>query len=139
MKKTIFISVLIFAFAVYTTSQTTPVSHYVFLQDEEGTYLEISEGTVHGTTANDDESFNAIDIGFAFNFNGTDYTQISIQTNGFIAMGSSVNEIMRYPISDDAGSNNVISPFTARWRTDDPGKWCCPKQGFYCSVEKLHA
>ena len=122
MKKSILFSIMMFAIAYNAIAQTAPVNHYVFLQDEEGTYTEINGGTVHGTTANDDESFNAIDIGFAFNFNGADYTQISIQSNGFIAMGSSVNEIERYPISDAAGSNNVISAFGCNLRSRPDGE-----------------
>ena len=113
---------MLFAFAIYVNAQTTPVSNYVFLQDEEGTYSEISGGTVHGTITNDDESFNAINIGFTFNYNGVDYTQISIQTNGFIAMGNSVNVIEDEPISDVAGSNNIISGFGNRLRSKSDGE-----------------
>ncbi len=97
----------------YIFAQTSPVANYTFSQSE-GTYTEISGGTVHGTEANDDESFNAIDLGFTFNYNGVDYTQASIQANGYIAMGATVNQITN-PISNTGGSNNVISPLGSNY------------------------
>ncbi len=103
-------------------AQTSPVSNYVFTQNPEGTYTEISGGTVHGTVANDDESFNAIDIGFTFNYNAVDYTQISIQTNGYIAMGSSVNTTNTDHISSSSGSNNIISGFGVNMVSSSTGE-----------------
>jgi hypothetical protein len=64
-------------------------SRYTFASSA-GTYTEISGGTVHGTASNDDNSFNAIDLGFTFLYDGIPYTQVSIQSNGFIAMGPTV-------------------------------------------------
>ena len=106
---------LIFIFSIFVITissviaQTTPVANYTFSQHV-GTYTEISGGTVHGTEANVNESFNAIDLGFTFNYNATNYTQISIQTNGFIAMGTSVSS-NSYPVSSSSGTDNVIVPF----------------------------
>ena len=57
------------------------VSEYSFASTL-GTFTEISGGTVLGTAANDNESFNAIPLGFTFTYNGVDYTEVSIQTNG---------------------------------------------------------
>lgn len=54
------------------------------------TYTEITGGTVLGTNTNDNDSFNAIPLGFTFTYNGVDHTQVSIQTNAFIAFGSEV-------------------------------------------------
>ncbi len=89
-------------------AQTTPVNNYTISQHD-GTYSEISGGLVHGTETNDDESFNAISLGFVFNFNGTDYTEASIQSNGYIAMGTFVSQVTN-PISNTNGTSNVISP-----------------------------
>ena len=72
-----------------------------------GTYTEILGGTVHGTASNDDDSFNAIPLGFTFHFNGVDYTEISIQSNGFVAMGANVS-YSYYPLSTGT-NNNVIA------------------------------
>lgn len=63
---------------------------YVFSQAI-GTYTEIVGGTVHGTASNGDGNITAIDIGFTFNFDSVDYTQVSIQSNGFIALGPMVS------------------------------------------------
>jgi uncharacterized repeat protein (TIGR01451 family) len=78
----------------YAWSQTT------------ATYTEITGGTLLSTTC-DDTSFNAQPIPFTFTFDGTDYTQFSLNCNGFIAMGATV--INSYtPISSGTTSNNVI-------------------------------
>ena len=79
----------------YTWSQST------------GAYTEITGGTVHGTASNDDTSFNAVSLGFTFNYNGVDYTQVSIQSNGFAAMGATVSNSYT-PLSSGA-TNNVLS------------------------------
>ena len=46
MKKLFLFSIVLFAFAIFVNAQTTPVSNYVFTQNEEGTYTEISGGTI---------------------------------------------------------------------------------------------
>jgi len=71
-----------------------------------GTYTEIAGGTVHGNAGNDDTSFNAVNLGFIFSYDGVDYTEVSIQSNGFIAMGASVSSSYT-PLSTGA-SNSVI-------------------------------
>ncbi len=83
---------------------TTP---YVF-QQEASTYTEITGGTVHGTTANDDQNFNAVNIGFTFSYNGADYTQVSLNSNGFAALGATVSS--SYLALSGGTSNNVLSP-----------------------------
>lgn len=83
---------------------TTP---YIFVQESD-TYVEITGGTVHGTTANDDQSFNAIDIGFPFTYNGTEFTQVSINSNGFAALGATVSS--SYSALSGGTTNNVLSP-----------------------------
>jgi len=94
------------------------VSDYAF-SSSTGTYTELTGGTTHGTSANDNEVFNAIPIGFDFNFNGTVYTNISIATNGFIAMGASVATATT-AISTGA-TNNVIVPLNRDIRSRDTG------------------
>ncbi len=93
----------------------TPVSNYVFSQNTEGTYTEISGGTIHGDEENNDESFNDVNLGFTFNFNETDFTQVSIQTNGYIAMGATVTNY-EYPFTQSSGSNNIIAACAGRLR-----------------------
>jgi uncharacterized repeat protein (TIGR01451 family) len=81
-------------------------TQYTF-SSSSGAYTEILTGTVHGTPSNDDQNFNAIPLGFTFRFNNVDYTQVSIQNNGFVAMGASVTSSY-YPLSTGT-SNNVIA------------------------------
>ena len=84
------------------------VTGYTFASSS-GTYTALSGGTTPTgwTITADDQSYNALAIGFTFNYNGADYTQFSIQNNGFIAMGATVSTSY-LPISGGS-SNNVIS------------------------------
>ena len=66
----------------------TAASGYTFAQSV-GTYAPISGGTVLATSR-DDNNYNANAIPFTFNYNGTDYTQFSVNCNGFLAMGAAV-------------------------------------------------
>ncbi len=84
----------------------TVATQYVF-SSSVLTYTEITTGTVHGTASNDDQSFAAIDLGFTFRYNNVDYTQVSIQSNGWIAMGGTIASSY-YPLSTGT-TNNVIS------------------------------
>ncbi len=127
--KHIFLLSLIFSFAISVIiAQTSPVADYTFSQSE-GTYTEITGGIVHGTETNDDESFNAVDLGFTFNYNGQDYTQIGIQTNGWIAMGSSVTQKQKTPLSDNASSNNAISVFGCSLKSSPTGELMSTMEG----------
>lgn len=72
-----------------------------------GTYTEITGGTVHGTASNDDQSFAAVPIGFTFPYDTVDYTTISIQSNGWIAMGDTIASSY-VPLSTGT-TNNVIA------------------------------
>jgi len=62
------------------------VSEYTFASSI-GTYTPITDGTVQGTSANDDHSFNAIPIGFDFTFDSNVTSVVSINSNGFVAFG----------------------------------------------------
>ncbi|MDF2437677.1 MAG: hypothetical protein K0Q95_2053 [Bacteroidota bacterium] len=96
----------LFCFALEVTSQT--VASYGFSQSS-GTFTALTGGTVLGTTTNDDGSFTAQAIGFSFVYNGTTYTQMSVNSNGFIAMGTTIAS--SYVALSTGGTNNVISAF----------------------------
>ena len=70
-----------------------------------GTYTEITGGTVV-TTSCDDTSYANIALPFTFTYDGTAYTAVSIQCNGFIAMGAAISSSYT-PISTGT-TNNVI-------------------------------
>lgn len=83
------------------------ISPYSFITTTT-TYTEITSGTLHGAgTGVDDNSYNAINIGFTFTFNKVAFTQVSINANGFVALGSSVSSSY-VPLSGGT-SNNVIA------------------------------
>lgn len=82
------------------------VSGYSFTQSNV-TYTTITGGTVYGTTANDDENFSGINIGFTFTYNCVAYTQLTINANGYIIFGTAGAKSF-FPISAGA-SNNVVS------------------------------
>lgn len=82
------------------------ISDYSF-SSATGTYTEISGGTVHGDAANDNQVFNAVPLGFSLNFNGVVYDQVSIATNGYIAMGPTV--INSNTSISSGASNNVAA------------------------------
>lgn len=104
MMKKCLLSMVAILFSIWTLGQN--VSAYAFT-GASGTYSPISGGTVYGTVSNDDENFNAINLGFSFTYNGIAYTQVSIQTNGYVAMGSTVLKDY-YPISGFT-QNNLVS------------------------------
>lgn len=96
----------IVALSLLSLVSKAQVSAYAFTQSS-GTYTPLASGTVVGTPSNDDQSFNANPIGFTFNYNGVDYTTFSIQSNGFIAMGSTVSSSTTAISS--GSTNNIIS------------------------------
>lgn len=100
--------ITLWLFALFTCWQiNAQVSSYGFSQSA-GTYTEITGGTVLGVATNDDTNFNANPIGFSFVYNGTTYTQFSVNANGFIALGATVTS--SYTTLSTAGAtNNVIA------------------------------
>jgi hypothetical protein len=70
-------------------------------------YTEITGGTVVATGTQDDNSFNNYPIGFTFYYRNLPYTVVSMQSNGFLALASSVSSSYT-PISTGS-SNDVIS------------------------------
>lgn len=85
-----------------------------------GTFTEITGGTVLGTSANDNEVFNALPLGFTFTYNGVDHTQASVASNGFLALGAEVLT-SNQPISNTATSNNVVAAIGRDIKSRDTG------------------
>ncbi|MDZ4182758.1 MAG: choice-of-anchor D domain-containing protein, partial [Candidatus Cloacimonadaceae bacterium] len=97
----------ILALAFMAMNAPALVNEYSF-GSSVGTYTEITGGSILGSNINDDESFNAIPLGFTFTFNGIQHTQISIQTDAFLAFGPTVlNSTLA--ISSATGTNNIVS------------------------------
>jgi uncharacterized repeat protein (TIGR01451 family) len=89
------------------------VSPYSFITTTT-TYTEITGGTLHGSgTAVDDSNYNAVSIGFTFTYNKVNYTQIGINSNGFVRLGGTAfsTSCAYTPISssDNTNCSNVIA------------------------------
>ncbi|MGD9491746.1 MAG: BNR-repeat neuraminidase N-terminal domain-containing protein [Bacteroidales bacterium] len=94
------------ALLLFCASVQAQVASYTFTQAAGSPAYLTSGYTEHATGTIDDNSYNNIAIGFTFNFNGTNYTAVSLNANGFLAMGTSVSSSYS-PISGGT-SNDVI-------------------------------
>ena len=68
------------------------------------------------------EVFNNISIGFSFNFNGTNYEQVSICENGYIKLGKLISLPTHHTLSSYYGDSNVLSAFGTRLRSNDKSR-----------------
>jgi hypothetical protein len=108
-------------FALFSCWQiSAQVSSYAFSQTS-GTYTPITGGTVLGVATNDDTSFAAIPIGFSFVYNGVSYTQIGVQTNGWITFGGGTLTSSYNPLSTGT-TNNVVSAFAGDLQGNTAGE-----------------
>jgi len=110
---------LLLIFLVVAFAAWADLSDYSFTQSTSA-YTEITGGTVLGTNENNQECFNAIPLGFTFTYNEVDYTEISVQTDGFLAFGSTVTQ-SNTAISSGTGTNNVAVAFNRDLRSKDDG------------------
>jgi hypothetical protein len=85
------------------------VANYTF-SESAGTYTSEGGTTAHASGWDDAVTTNTIPLGFTFNFNGTNYTTCSINSNGYITFGAtlSANNLFT-PISSGTGYNGTIS------------------------------
>jgi hypothetical protein len=100
--------ILMLIFSAFVISSWGVVSDYTFASTS-GTYIEISGGTVllTGVPAETNPNFNAIPLGFSFEYDGNPYTTVSIAENGFLAMGDLV-VTSNLAISSSTGTDNSI-------------------------------
>jgi hypothetical protein len=89
------------------------------------TYLDLGTSGTQITTANtDDDNSAATPIGFTFDYNGTNYTDFVLNTNGFIKLGTvaptanifgalqtGLGGVLMAPTSAGLGNQNCISAF----------------------------
>lgn len=108
MKKIYFL-LLFFVFGTIARAQTTATG-YTFGQST-GTYTALSGATSAISGAWTDNVVSAISIGFTFGFMGTNYSTVSISSNGWIGFGSTTLTATTYtPISVlGGGTNGVVS------------------------------
>ena len=100
--------ITLWLFALFTCWQMdAQVNAYGFSQTN-GTYNEITGGTVLATGTTDDTSYPAIPIGFTFVYGGTSFSDVSINANGMIALGTTITYSYT-PLSEGFSSNNAIA------------------------------
>ncbi len=82
-----------------------------FFSVENNAYQEITGTAVLDDTADDNWS-DPIDLGFTFNYDGTDYTQIVINANGLIRFGT---QTFTSSFSNDLASTTKTNLLAALW------------------------
>lgn len=92
-------------------------SNYVFATTTTGTLADMSSGTTTLLAGNVDDTASALTtIGFDFWFQGTRYTQFSVNDNGLLRLGAAVQASNPYqPLGQ--GSAPLISAYAADQRT----------------------
>lgn len=107
MKKITLLCLSIF----FSSIISAQVSSYTFLQSNT-TYTPISGATILGLATNDDTSFNALNIDFTFNYGGLNYTQLSVNSNGFLTFDATATSSYISISNAVAGaSNNLVAGF----------------------------
>ncbi len=114
MFKSTFKSTFLFAFslAFFANNSQAQVALAYNFTPSSGVYTPITGGTRLGATiANiDDQSFANQNIGFAFDFNGTSFSQFCLSANGTIFMGTTnVNSLFATPLSTANGNNAIAA------------------------------
>ncbi|RRJ92566.1 hypothetical protein [Flavobacterium macacae] len=97
------IFILTLLFSVNVNSQ---VSCYAFAESA-GSYTALSSSTNVFSSGWNDNITGAISIGFAFNFNGTDYTSCFVNSNGYITFGAASVYGNYNPISSGTSSGSI--------------------------------
>ncbi len=108
MKTSMLFFVLTAIMLLATANGFCTMTNYAF-QSSIGVFNQISGETILGTSANDEESFNEVPIGFNFTFNEQTFNCVSINSNGFIVFGEDAQN--SYSAISDGMSNNVIAVF----------------------------
>jgi hypothetical protein len=107
--------------SMFAFSSWALVSEYTFASSLSN-YSEISGGTVLVSGPdNTNANYNAIPLGFSFTYNGTAYTTVSVNENGFLAMGDVVTSNY-FAISTATGTNNVVAGISRDIRGRDDGQ-----------------
>ena len=92
MKKTSLLLLLFCAiFALRSQAQTTAASYCY--SGASGTYTAISSGTSLSLTGSTGVTVSSISIGFTFNFCGTNYTTLSVCSNGWVSLANSTSVV----------------------------------------------
>jgi len=84
---------------------------YIAAKGQPEDWIEIS-GTGTEVLSNSDDSWvGNIDLGFFFNYYGTDYSQLAISNNGLLFSGGTTWEYVNEPITQSPSVHGFIAPF----------------------------
>jgi uncharacterized repeat protein (TIGR01451 family) len=92
-------------------------------------WIEISNTGNQILFDSDDEVYNNVDIGFFFNYYGTDYSQLAIANNGLVFSSGTTYQYVNDPITQSAGVDGFIAPFWDDLVTWGEGKIYCQTLG----------
>jgi hypothetical protein len=93
-----------------TQYKLDPKHPFEWIDASSGTKLSIS---------NSDDATETITIGFDFAFYGTSYSQVNVDSNGFLAFENSALVYTNTPISNNSAPNGFIAPY---WDDMNPGR-----------------
>jgi hypothetical protein len=85
------------------------VSTYYNFAATTGTFTPAPGAIVLGPATQDDNSYFGLNLGFTVNYRGTNYSQISVNSNGFITFGTSIGT--DYEAIGNASYDNVLAAF----------------------------
>lgn len=92
-------------------------------------WIEISDTGNQILLDSDDNVYNGVNIGFFFNYYGTDYSQLAIANNGLIFSTGTTWQYVNDPISQSPGVHGFIAPFWDDLVTWGEGKIYCQTLG----------
>ncbi len=98
--------ILLFLLIGVSVSVKAQIANYQFTQST-NSYTEISGGTILGTSTNDDNRFENIPISFPYIYNGTSYTTLSVNANGFVQMAATSVQTSNNAISNTTTTNAI--------------------------------
>ncbi len=102
---------LLIAVCLITTLTHAQVSSYTFSQSS-GTYTPVTGTVIHA--AGWDDNVTSAALPFSFNFNGTAYNSVSVNTNGYITFGTTISSGSFFsPISATVAYSGVVAAFAS--------------------------
>ena len=109
MKKVLLIVLMLLTMGISTFAQS--LSDYVMTTGTDASRWETLTTTTNLITSTGDYAVSTVqDIGFTFNFAGTDYTQFSINSDGNLRLGSTVTGTSNYSTPFSSTNANVNNP-----------------------------
>jgi hypothetical protein len=74
-------------------------------------WIEISETGTETLPSSDDSWVGNINLGFFFNYYGTDYSRLAIGNNGLLFSGAGTSQYINQPITQTPGIHGLIAPY----------------------------